>query len=64
LSLSIDKITVDDLPDIDLTNVDQLKQTVVNLVNSIPPYYHMYLGRDQTVPLKVSVLYPEAPQSK
>jgi oleate hydratase len=59
-----DKITVDDLPNIDLTNVDQLKQTVVNLVNSIPPYYHMYLGRDQTVPLKVSVLHPEAPQSK
>nr|WP_319489877.1 oleate hydratase [uncultured Caproiciproducens sp.] len=58
------KITIDDLPDINMMEVGKLKQTVVDLVNSIPPYYHMYLGRDQTVSLKESVLHPQAPQSK
>jgi len=58
------KITADDLPEINLQDAGKLKQTAVELINSIPPYYHMYLGRDQTVPLKVSVLHPEAPQSK
>lgn len=59
-----DKISLDNLPDIDPKEIGNLKQTIVNLVNAIPPYYHMYLGRDQTVPLKTSVLQPQAPQSK
>lgn len=59
-----DKITVDDLPDINPQKIGELKQTAVNMIDAIPPYYHMYLGRDQTVPLKESVLHPEAPQSK
>ena len=59
-----DKISLDDLPDIDPKEIGNLKQTIVSLVNAIPPYYHMYLGRDQTVPLKTSVLHPQAPQSK
>ncbi len=59
-----DKISLDDLPNIDPKEIGNLKQTIVNLVNAIPPYYHMYLGRDQTVPLKTSALHPQAPQSK
>ena len=59
-----DKISVDDLPPVELMGVDMLKKTIVDLVNSIPPYYNMYLGRDRTVPLKKSVLHPEYPLSK
>lgn len=44
--------------------LDEFKKKIVHKVNGIPPYYHMYLGRDQSVPLKDSVLNPEAPQSK
>lgn len=54
----------EDLPHIDPLKLDELKKKIVDRVNAIPPYYHMYLGRDQTVPLKDSVLNPEAPQSK
>jgi oleate hydratase len=59
-----DKITISDLPDINPQEIGKLKQMVVDTVNAIPPYYHMYLGRDQTVAIKESVLHPEAPQSK
>lgn len=59
-----DKINADELPDVNPQEIGKLKQVVVDMVNSIPPYYHMYLGRDQTVPLKTSVLHPGAPQSK
>lgn len=54
----------EDLPKIDPLKIDELKKKIVYKVNSIPPYNHMYLGRDQTVPLKDSVLSPEASLSK
>ena len=54
----------EDLPNIDLAMMEQYKKKIVNKINGIPPYYQMYLGRDRTVPLKESVLHPEAPQSK
>ena len=54
----------EDLPNIDLAMMAQFKKKIVNKINSIPPYYQMYLGRDKTVPLKDSVLHPNAPQSK
>jgi len=57
-------VTEGDLPHINPLKLGELKKTIVDRVNAIPPYYHMYLGRDQTVPLKDSVLHPEAPQSK
>lgn len=57
-------VTVDDLPHLNPLKINEYKKMAVNKVNSIPPYYHMYLGRDQTVPLKDSILSPEAPQSK
>jgi hypothetical protein len=31
-------------------------------INSILPYYKMYLGCDQSVPDKKSVLYPKFPK--
>ncbi|GFZ33624.1 oleate hydratase [Clostridium zeae] len=54
----------EDLPNIDPAMMGQFKKKLVNKINSIPPYYQMYLGRDKTVPLKDSVLHPNAPQSK
>lgn len=57
-------IKEEDLPNIDPSMMGEFKKKIVNKINSIPPYYHMYLGRDQTVPLKDSVLHPQAPQSK
>ena len=54
----------EDLPNIDLAMMGQFKKKIVNKINRIPPYYQMYLGRDKTVPLKDSVLHPNAPQSK
>jgi oleate hydratase len=54
----------EDLPNIDPAMIGQFKKKFVNKINSIPPYYQMYLGRDKTVPLKDSVLHPNAPQSK
>lgn len=59
-----EKITEDDLSAIDGLDADVLKQMAIEYLNSIPPYYQMYLGRDQTIPKKVSVLHPEAPVSK
>lgn len=54
----------ENLPHIDPLKLVELKKKIVYKINTIPPYYHMYLGRDQTVPLKDSILNPEAPQSK
>jgi oleate hydratase len=54
----------EDLPNIDPAMMGQFKKKIVNKINNIPPYYQMYLGRDKTVPLKDSVLHPDAPQSK
>lgn len=59
-----EKLTEDDLPSIKSLDANQMKQMAVNMLNSYPPYYSMYLGRDKTVSLKVSVLHPEAPMSK
>jgi oleate hydratase len=56
--------TADDLPHINPLKINELKEKVLAVVNSIPPYYQRYLGRDQTVPLKKSVLNTEAPKAK
>ena len=58
------EITVDDLPPINPLKINDTKKKLVALANSIPPYDFMYLGRDRSVPLKKSVLHPEAPVSK
>ncbi|MFL0268799.1 oleate hydratase [Candidatus Clostridium radicumherbarum] len=54
----------EDLPNVDPSMLPAFKKAVINKINSIPPYYQMYLGRDKTVPLKDSVLHPGAPLSK
>lgn len=59
-----EKLAEDDIPALNGLNGEQLKHMAITMLNSYPPYYHMYLGRDQTVPLKESVLHPEAPLSK
>lgn len=56
-------ITVNDLPAINPLKINEMKKALVSMVNSIPPYYSMYLGRDKTVPLKKYVLHPEAPKT-
>lgn len=58
------KVTADDLPDITPESIPEVTQQLLHLVNNVPPYYQMYLGRDKTVPTKVSVLHPKAPHSK
>jgi len=58
------EITSDDLPKIEPEMLAALQPFLLNLINAIPPFYHLYLGRDRTVPLKDSVLHPEAPLSK
>lgn len=58
------EITVDDLPPINPLKINDTKKQLVALANSIPPYDFMYLGRDRSVPLKKSILHPEAPISK
>lgn len=58
------KITESDLPDIDPAMLPIIKQVILDKLNSIPPYYTMYLGRDKMVPYKDAVLSPGAPYSK
>ncbi|WP_124066672.1 oleate hydratase [Clostridium sp. E02] len=59
-----EELTEDDIPAIKSLNEKQMKHMAVSMLNSYPPYYKMYLGRDKTVALKKSVLHPEAKTSK
>lgn len=56
-------VSVEDLPNINPLKINEMKKKLVAAINEIPPYYAMYLGRDQTVPLKKYVLHPEAPKT-
>ncbi len=49
-----------DLPDIDPAKLPELKAMLLQTINNVPPYYQMYLGVDQTIPQKKSVLHPKA----
>lgn len=53
-----------DLPKINPLKLKEVKKKILNYVNSIPPYYTLYPGRDQSVPLKESVLNPKFPLDK
>lgn len=59
-----EKLTLEDVPALQMQDIHQLKQMAVALLNSYPQYYKMYLGRDKSVSDKESVLHPEAPLSK
>ncbi len=50
-----------DLPKINLFRLNKIKKIILDYLNSIPPYYHLYTGRNQSVPEKESVLNPKFP---
>ena len=54
-------MTENDLPKMSLKKIFGLKKMILNKINSTPPYYKMYPGRDQTVPDKESILHPKYP---
>ena len=58
------EIKASDLPPLDPAKLPELEASLLKLINDVPPFYQMYLGRDQTIPTKKAVLHPEAPRSK
>ena len=56
------KITLKDLPKINLLKIPEIITGLLAQINSIPPYYKMYPGRDRTVPDKKGVLNPQFPK--
>lgn len=58
------KFTGADLPKISLVKLFKIKKTILDYLNSIPPYYQLYTGRDRSVPEKESVLHPLFPPDK
>ncbi len=55
------KITAADLPKINPLKLNEIKRQILDYLNSIPPYYPLYTGRDQSVPEKEAVLHPKFP---
>lgn len=58
------KFTEADLPKINLFKLGELEKNILNFLNDMPPYYHMYTGRDQSVSEKESILNPKFPFDK
>ena len=60
------EIKKEDLPKINplklVAEKDKIEELVLNKLNTMPPYYVMYQGKDQTIPQKESVLNPEYPK--
>ena len=56
------KFTEADLPKINPLKLNEVKKNILNYLNSIPPYYTRYTGRDQSVPEKEAVLNPKFPK--
>lgn len=54
--------TTSDIPTINPFKLHELKTRVLNFLNSIPPYYVGYCGRDKSVAEKESVLNPRFPK--
>ena len=55
------KIAAADLPKINPLKLNALKEQILDYLNSIPPYYPLYTGRDQSVHEKEAVLHPKFP---
>jgi oleate hydratase len=55
------KFTGADLPRINPFKLNSIKKMVLDFLNTIPPYDHLYTGRDRSVPQKASVLTPKFP---
>jgi oleate hydratase len=51
-----------DLPKINIFKLHELEKQVLDFLNSIPPYYVSYTGRDKSVAEKESVLNPKFPK--
>ena len=58
------EIQASDLPQLDPQQLPALEKQLLKTINDVPPFYQMYLGRDQTIPTKAAVLHPQAPHSK
>jgi oleate hydratase len=58
------EFTEDDLTPIDPLKLGEIRKVILAFLNTIPPYYRMYTGRDQTVPERESVLNPKYPLDK
>ena len=57
-------VTEQDLPKINPLKINEMKRELLQKVNSIPPYYIMYQGKDQCVAHQKSVLNPEFPKTR
>ncbi len=55
------KFTEADLLKINPLKLIKMKKKILDYINSIPPYYILYTGRDKSVPEKESVLHPRFP---
>jgi oleate hydratase len=55
------RVTAADLPKINTLKLNEIKKQILVYLNSIPPYYPLYTGRDQSVPEKEAVLIPKFP---
>jgi oleate hydratase len=58
------KFTEAGLPKINPLMLFGLKKKIVELLNSVPLFPHLYTGRDQSVAEKESVLHPQYPVDK
>jgi oleate hydratase len=56
-----EKVTAADLPKINPLKLNDIKKQILDYLNSIPPYYSLYTGRDRSVPEKEAVLRPKFP---
>lgn len=57
-------VTERDLPKINPLKINEMKKELLQKINSIPPYYIMYQGKDKSVAHQKSVLNPEFPKTK
>ena len=56
-----ENLTREQLPPMDPAGADAMVDGLLEEINSIPPYYIMYPGRDKSVALQESVLHPQYP---
>jgi len=62
---AIDKeFTENDFPKLNPLKFNKIKHEILYKINSIPPYYIMYPGRDKSVATKKSILNPAYPKEK
>jgi oleate hydratase len=55
------EFTAADLPKVNLFKLNEERKKFLKFLNSVPPYYVLYTGRDPSVAQKESVLHPKFP---